>query len=121
VHSYDWGELSPPVHKCVLLYLGASTSLHVWVDNFCKVPVILYDNLQHRLHQLRRQLQITCDKMSSSVSHGSKSVSNDSCSDLLVVVYFHRSYRITHPLDMESGYNNTECLNNYNIWDFSAI
>ena len=30
-------------------------------------------------------------------------------------------YRITHPLDMGSGYNNTECVNNYNIWDFSAI
>jgi len=40
---------------------------------------------------------------------------------VVVVVYFHRSYRITHPLDMESGYNNTECVNNYNIWDFSAI
>ena len=30
-------------------------------------------------------------------------------------------YRITHPLDMESGYNNTECVNNYNIRGFSAI
>jgi len=30
-------------------------------------------------------------------------------------------YRITHPLDMENGYNNIKCTNIYNIQDFSAI
>jgi hypothetical protein len=65
------------VHFCMYRHY-----VHVWVDYFSKVPVILYGDLQHRLHQLCRQLQITRDKMTSSSSHGSKSVSNDSCSDL---------------------------------------
>jgi len=30
-------------------------------------------------------------------------------------------YRITHPLDMENGYNNTKCTNIYNIQCVSAI
>ena len=30
-------------------------------------------------------------------------------------------YRITYPLDMENGYNKTECANNYNIRGVSAI
>jgi len=30
-------------------------------------------------------------------------------------------YRITHPLDMENGYNNTKCTNIYNIQSVSAI
>jgi hypothetical protein len=30
-------------------------------------------------------------------------------------------YRITQPLDMENGYNNTECANNYNIRGVSVI
>jgi len=30
-------------------------------------------------------------------------------------------YRITHPLDMENGYNNTKCTNIYNIQGVSAM
>ena len=27
VHRYDWGELSPPLYKCVLLYISACINI----------------------------------------------------------------------------------------------
>jgi len=49
---------------------------------------------------------------------------NTKCEARLNVVDFFISidpYRITHPLDMENGYNNTRCTNIYNIQSVSAI
>ena len=41
--------------------------------------------------------------------------------DLLLLFISIDLYRITHPLDMENGYNNTKCTNIYNIKGVSAI